>query len=157
MTKDKGYTLIELLFVLGIFSLLCFFSMSSLTGLRQRNEEQVMLDEIKSAIQFAKVQAVNFNQPLYLTALDDLNWSEGIALFRTDYKSHKKTLVQQMAWKHPFWNISFSGVNGLKQIIISSDITQSMSNGRFILKNTLTKKQIVLTLNRLGRIKTKQE
>lgn len=156
MIKDNGYTLIELLFVLGVFSALCLFSMSSLTGLRQRNEEQILLDEMRVVIQFAKVQAVNLNQPLYLTALNS-NWSEGIALFRTDYKSLKKTLVQQWSWKHPSWDIAWSGVNGDKQIIISADIAQSMSNGRFILNNTQTTKQIVLTLNRLGRIKIKQE
>lgn len=156
MIKDKGYTLIELLFVLGVFSALCFFSISSLTGLRHRNEEQVILDEIKSAIQFAKIQAVNLKQPLYLSALDS-NWSEGIGLFRMDYKSLKKILVQQWSWKHTSWDMTWSGVSGGKQIIIFSDIAQSMSNGRFILKNTQTRKQIVLTLNRLGRIKTKQE
>lgn len=62
-------------------------------------------------------------------------------------------LIYQWQWSHPRWDLHWDGASSTKKITFSTYPGQAISNGRFILMNLETHEQIVIILNRLGRIR----
>lgn len=156
--KIKGFTLIEvlitLIFLTGLF-LLSIFSASFLT---YKNERQTIIDEIRTAIQYAKIQATTLGHPVYLVPFDvSLNWSKGMTLIQYNNKKNTSALLYQWQWHHPRWNITWSGVGRPNKIILSNNPVRAISNGQFVLFNSYTKERVVLVLNKLGRVKIKSK
>jgi type IV fimbrial biogenesis protein FimT len=156
--KKNGFTLIEALIALICFAGLSLFGVISASFLKYNHERQVIISEIKAAIQYAKMQAITRSSPLYLTSLDQShNWSNGMKLVQ--YNSAKNTveLLYQWEWHHPRWNITWNGVRSLNKIILSNNPISAMSNGKFVVFNAHTKEQVVIVLNRLGRVNITSE
>lgn len=148
--KFRGFTFIELLFTLTLCSIVTLFCVSSWTYLRQSNERAVLIDELKSVVQYAKMQAINYGQPLVLHSLDkSQDWSSGVLLTSLN----NTEALYQWEWHHRYWHVAWFGANGAKKIVIAEKPGNSMSNGRFVITNTHSQEQILVVLNRLGRIK----
>ena len=151
--KLNGFTLIEVLVTLVLLAVLTLISFNSASFLRHKNERQIIIDELSTAIQYAKIQAISLGHPVSLTALDnELNWSKGMLLTQDNSKKDK-TILYQWQWHHPRWNIVWSGANVSQKIIFSNNPVSAISNGKFVIFDPYTKEQVVIILNRLGRIR----
>ena len=152
--KFKGFTLLELLITVSLFSILMMLGSFSWIHLKQNNELTLLVDEIKNVVHYAKIQALSRGHSLLLSPADhSLNWSNGFVLNQVDKQSKKEELLYQWKWSHYNWSIEWFGANGTKNIIFSDNAAGAMSNGRFVLTNNHTRARVVLVLNRLGRIK----
>lgn len=157
-TGAKGFTLMELLFTLFLISVILLFGVISFTSLVSRNEKQVILDEISVIVHYAKIQAINSGNTLYLSSLDKTaNWSKGAQLIRVIHRSNQPSILYQWQWYHPHWIIKWSGITSSEKIVIAPDPLRAISNGHFNVINPSTKEEIVITLNRLGRVKIEEK
>ncbi|CAM2894523.1 Tfp type 4 fimbrial pilin related signal peptide protein domain [Legionella steigerwaltii] len=152
--KIKGFTLLELLITITLFIGLSIIGIASYTYFINKNERQTIIDELRTAIQYAKIQAVILGNPVYLVPLEgSLNWSNGMALKLLNKQTNQVKQIYQWQWNHPRWDLSWEGVGATNKITFSTYLGQGMSNGRFILMNKVTHEQITVILNRLGRIR----
>ena len=152
--KIKGFTLIEVLITLIFLAGLFLLSITSVSFLRYKNERQTIIDEIRTAIQYAKIQATILGHPVYLAPVDtSLNWSQGMTLTQYNNKKNTSNLLYQWHWNHPRWNITWSGVGALNKITLSNNPVSAISNGQFLLFNSYTKEHVAIILNKLGRVK----
>ncbi|HRD68570.1 MAG TPA: prepilin-type N-terminal cleavage/methylation domain-containing protein [Legionella sp.] len=149
---NKGFTLIELLLSLTIAIFLILSTTNSLSGLLVRNEQQILIDEISQAVNYAKLQSVVLGHKVILSPINN-NWSAGMNLY--DINIPKRVLIYHWEWDHPSLRVDWSGVNQDKTIIFSNNPLDGISNGTFRIINIQTKKQTQIVLNRLGRIKVK--
>lgn len=153
--SSKGYTLLELLITLTLIACLLFVSVTAYTYLSGKNEQQVLIDEITTAVQFARIQALIQKNSVSLAPLDvSLNWSKGMVVNVWSTKTNKFEKINQWQWNHPHWHLAWTGARFSDKVIFSNNPVSAMSNGHFTLTNVQTRQKIVLTLNRLGRIKT---
>ncbi len=152
MNRNSGYTLIEMLITLLALSILLFIGTGSLSNMLNKNEREVIIDELKVAVDFARIQSMTKNIALELIPTGSDDWSPGAQLVKINNKSLKEG-IHEWQWGHPHWAISWHGVNSAKKIKFSPDPLQAISNGRFILQNSGTKERVEVVLNRLGRLK----
>ncbi|MCL9684251.1 GspH/FimT family pseudopilin [Legionella maioricensis] len=158
MMKIKGFTLIEVLITLIFLAGLSLLSISSASFLTYKNERQTLIDEIRTAIQYAKIQAITLGHPVYLAPVDtSLNWSKGMILAQYNNKKNTSAPLYQWRWHHPRWNITWTGAGALNKIMLSNNPVSAISNGQFVLFNSYTKERVVIVLNKLGRIKIKSK
>ena len=156
--KIKGFTLLELLITMFLFIILSFIGIASYSYLLNKNEQQTIIDELRTAIQYAKFQANILGHPVHLAPLDgSLNWTKGMALSVLNKQNNKMELIYQWQWQHPRWNLNWEGVRSTDKIIFSNNPIQAISNGHFTLVNTHTHEQIVIILNRLGRVRVSSQ
>lgn len=152
--KARGFTLLELLITMALFVGLSIIGISSYHYFMRNNEQQIIIDELRTALQYAKIQALIINNPVFLTPLDaSLNWSKGMSLNSLNKKINQVALIYQWQWNHPHWSLDWVGVSSKNKIFFSNNPTQAISNGHFNLINNNTHKQVTLVLNRLGRIR----
>lgn len=154
--EAKGFTLLELLFTLSIIAVLSAVCGVSLSYFTSKNEQQVILDEIRSAIVYAKLQALSLGDQVVLSSLDNTNnWSQGMVLVHFNKKNNNKETLYQWRWHHPHWLLEWSGMNSYNKLILSNNPLTAMSNGHFKLTNIHTNEHLDIVLNRLGRIRIK--
>lgn len=155
MPRNNGFTLMELICTLAVLSLLTFLGIASTSDLLKRNEQQIILDELNTAIKYAKMQAIHINKPMYLFSLNDQgNWAKGMRLQIRNIKTQQFELIHQWQWHHPQWLISWSGINGSDFLQVPSNPSTAIANGSFDLYNIGTGKHLFLKINRLGRVKS---
>lgn len=148
--KLNGFTLLEALITLAILSVLTLICFSSGSFLIHKNEGQIIRDEIETAIQYAKIQAISLGRPVALSPLDkEQNWSKGMKLTL----ENNKDILYQWQWHHPLWNIMWSGAHSANKITISNSAVTAISNGKFALSNSYSRQNITIILNRLGRVR----
>lgn len=153
----KGYTFIEVLVTLIIISGLMLFTLVFSSDFLQKNEQQTLVDELRTAIQYAKMQAIIQGGPVALSPLDRAgNWSTGMTLIKIDKKSKQLQVLHQWQWHHPHWVLHWSGVNKKQAITLSNNPMTAISNGQFHLIHMKSQKEIVLILNRLGRVRVQE-
>lgn len=150
--NTKGFSLIELIFLITLLSIMATLGAVSLTHFKNKNERQVILDEIRTAVLYAKTQALQQGKPVYLTPLDnEHNWAKGMRLRFVDAQ---KQALYQWQWHHPQWHVTWNGARKSNAIIFSNKPAQAISNGKFTITNIQTKENIVVILNRLGRLRS---
>lgn len=150
--KAKGFTLLELLICFTLVTVITLISISSASELVKKNESMRILDELKAAVHYAKLQAVNQGAILVLEALDlEWNWAQGMVLKKGD------AIVHQWQWKHSNWQLRWIGVSGEHLVKLSSSPLQAMSNGRFVLTQNNGKREWSVVLNKLGRLRVEKE
>ena len=155
MKNASGFTLMELIITLIVFSVLALISMGSSLYLTEKNEQQKIVDELKTIVHYAKIQAIQLSAPVYLSPLDpESDWSKGLVLSSKNKTTHHMETLYQWQWHHPRWNLSWSGARTKNTIIFSNNPITAMSNGTFHLTNKRTKQMMDIVLNRLGRVKT---
>ena len=152
--KIKGFTLLELLITMVLLVTLSTIGVASYSYLLQKNEQQTIVDELKTIVQYAKIQALILGKPVFLSSLSDTsNWSDGIVLSVRSTKSNKIEVLYQWKWHHPQWSLTWNGMSASDKVVFSNNPTSAISNGRFTLINFNTHQQVNFILNRLGRIK----
>jgi type IV fimbrial biogenesis protein FimT len=153
MFQSKGFTLLELLFVLFIISILSLIGIFSSYSLVSKTEQQIVLDSLRSAIQYAKIKAIYSGKTVFLSSLDDnANWNEGVKLTQVNRMTQQVSLIHEWQWHYPHWVIDWVGASSSKYIMISADPTNAISNGHFTVFNPYTTERVHLVLNRLGRV-----
>jgi Tfp pilus assembly protein FimT len=154
--KIIGFTLLELLITMAVFVGLSIIGIGSYNYFIQNNEQHIIIDELRTAIQYAKVQAMIKGNPVFLAPLDvSTNWSTGMSLNFLNKKTNQAEIIYQWQWSHPRWILNWVGVSSNNKIIFSNNPTQAISNGHFNLINKTTHEQVTLILNRLGRIRVR--
>lgn len=152
--KIRGFTLLETMLALALLVGLLLLGSWPFFSLIQKNEREMLINDIKTAVQYSKIQAIHLGNPVYLVPFgSNENWSGGMVLARFDQKSNKTELIHQWQWSVNSWNINWKGVDSTNRITISNIPNRAMSNGKFILDNRLTNEKVVVTLNRLGRVR----
>ncbi|CZG10520.1 Tfp pilus assembly protein FimT [Legionella pneumophila] len=152
--KIRGFTLLETILALALLVGLLLLGSWSFFSLIQSNERETLINNIKTAIQYSKIQAIHLGHPIYLLPFgSNKNWSRGMVLAELNQKSNKTELIHQWQWSSNSWTINWKGVDSTHRIIISNIPNRAMSNGKFILDNRRTNEKIVMTLNRLGRVR----
>lgn len=88
VSREQGNTLLETLLVISILSLLLLCSIPSLNQFLTRTEQEISLDRIKNAIEFAKNEAFRRNKTISLCPSHNKssctygdNWAAGFILF----------------------------------------------------------------------------
>ena len=155
--KFKGFTLIELLFVMILFATLTVLSVVTSSYFTARNEQQTLTDEIKNLVQYAKIQAVALGTTINIEPLDSsFDWSKGIKLTKFNKTIKQDQVLYQYQWHHRHWHVTWSGIHSPNKIIVSNNPITAISNGHFELYNIQTKVNVILILNRLGRVRIKE-
>ncbi len=147
MIKQRAFTLIELLLSLALVAILLLFSLPSTSFMNEKNQIEVIQNDIKAAVLFAKTQAVITGKNIILAPLhDSQDWSNGMQLMQAD------KLLQEWRWKSSGIHISWHGFQSSHYLLFSADISQNAVNGFFEIKNN-TQRSFKLVINRLGRIR----
>ncbi len=151
--NEQGISFIELLTALIIFGILCGYSLSFMPGLYKKNQLQVIADEIKEAIHYAKIEALLNAHTVTLTPLSEHDdWSAGMLLF-VDNKTHsytpKTTLIREWHWHSGGLHVTWHGFESTHYLRFSADLMSRGSNGHFIVEDSAMN-QIKLVVNRLG-------
>jgi len=154
--RNDGFSLIELLTTLVIFAILCGYSLSFLSSLQKKDQLQVMANEIKQAIHFAKMEALAHAHTVTLTPLSgQKDWSAGMMLF-VDKPRHrnveKSSLIREWHWQHPGLIITWHGFESTDYIRFSPDLITRAANGYFLVEDKANQR-IKLMLNRLARVR----
>lgn len=159
MAKDLGVTLFELLICLSIFAVIAFYVSPFPIYFYKDKELEVITEEIKEAVQFAKFESILRGERLILLSINNNDWSSGMRLYSAvkDFKTNKvdKKLIREWQWKNFNGVITWKGFQSEKYLIFMPQISQCAINGNFIVE-ILKQKKIVLTVNRLGRIEIKK-
>lgn len=150
----KGFTLIESVITCALIILLGLIANSSTTHWLGTNDSQMVIDEIKAAVHYAKIQALLRDQPVFLTPIS--HWSGGIELHYLNPKTHSQERLYQWQWHHPRLLINWVGMGSTDRIVLSNNPLHAISNGRFIIKNLRTQDEKHIILNRLGRIRVSE-
>lgn len=154
MNKDKGFTLIELLFSFALLGILLLMSFYSSTNVALKNDQKLLIDDIRTAIDYAKIQAIILHSRISLKAINgSSNWSDGMALYWVNQKKHKIEQLYQWEWHHPQWLVTWSGAKEQNSLVFSDKPLNAMSNGTFDLYNIQSKRHMKIIVNRLGRVK----
>lgn len=152
--KIRGLTLLELVITLAIFTGLVLIGSKSFIFLTQKNERQILINNIKTAVQYSKIQAIIIGKSVYLTPLNlTENWSKGMMLVSFNEITKKMDVIHQWQWNLRYWNVNWIGVDSVNRIGLSQSPSHAISNGKFILDNWHTHEKVMITLNRLGRVK----
>jgi type IV fimbrial biogenesis protein FimT len=156
MTKSLGLTLIECLLSLFLLSMLFMSALPSVSGLLQKNQMQVLQDDLKSAIFYARSQALIRNQPILLTPLSETNdWSEGITVF-VDNETHRyasdSEILFQWHWSYSDVRVTYHGFQANQALRFVPEISQNAVNGYFLIQNQY-QQGIKVVINRFGRVR----
>lgn len=153
--RNPGFTLIELLVCLAILCTLFFFVPIS-SHFFQKNQAEVVSEEIKNAIRYARNVALIKGIPLTLAPLPGKSdWSDGMVLFVDNPKHQydvREKLIYQWQWHHPGIQVEWKGFRSTHYLTFSTHLTHSTANGAFyILGNHIVQRKLII--NRLGRIR----
>ncbi|KTD41179.1 GspH/FimT family pseudopilin [Legionella parisiensis] len=152
--KVKGFTLLELVITMSLFLGLSMVGIGSYTYFMRKNEQKALIDELRTAIQYAKMQAIILGNSVYLAPIDaTCSWSKGMILSFLNKETNTIEPIYQWQWSHPRWELNWEGVSATNKIVFSTYPGQAISYGRFILINKNTHEQFIIILNRLGRIR----
>lgn len=124
--------------------------------MHQKNQVQVVQDNIKSALRYAKMHALTTGHRVILTPLQHSNdWSDGMLLF-LDNAKHRytpdDTLIHEWHWQSPGIEVTWKGFQSNHYLLFSADVSQNAVNGTFFIKsdsNSIAK----IVINKLGRIR----
>jgi len=149
-----GISLIEMLIVVLVLGILASFSPLFLQGIVQKNQIHVVADEIKIALQFAKIEALAKAQSIALTPLPGhTDWSDGMALC-IDNKQHQcfsgTELIREWHWYHKGLQVNWSGFESSHYLRFTPDLMERTANGYFTVMDQ-SQKPVKLVVNRLGR------
>lgn len=145
---QKGFTLFELIFVLGMVACICMFALPDNNQLYKKNELVLLEENLSASLRYAKITALAQGKELFLAPLEAKNWASGIAL----YTQKEKKLLYQWCWKFPGWQVSWKGFRGDEYLPIAVNPQNFAINGQFNLLHKATGDRVFLSVNRLGRI-----
>ena len=143
-TKN-GFSLLELLLVLSLMVTIGLWSAPAWHSVYQSIRMHLMVSDIKTAIQCAKIQAMVYHQPIQLSPLVASNdWSKGIAVRLNDH------ILQAWPWSVQGVSLTWHGFQSSSGLLFSSDSARNAVNGVFLIQSDHDK--IKLVVNRLARV-----
>lgn len=153
--NPHGFTFIELLATLALLAVALCFCLPISSAFHKKNQTQVIIDEIKQAIELAKTEALLTGDRLILTSLTENDWSSGMVLFKDTAPQDKRTpkeLLHKWQWQTKGIRLTWYGFQSKHYLLFTPEIGSNTVNGYFLLKNAL-QQQYKLVVNRLGRVK----
>ncbi|BFM08993.1 GspH/FimT family pseudopilin [Halioxenophilus aromaticivorans] len=81
MVNQKGFTLVELLIVIAIVAILAVVAVPNFNETMQRNRMVANANEILSAIQYARAEALRQGGRVFLAPVDGTNWPNGLVVY----------------------------------------------------------------------------
>ncbi len=152
---SAGFTLIELLIALSIFIAVGYLGLSFIPDMYKKNQFEHIVDDIRGAIRFARVEALLTGDSLILThPADSPNWSSGLVLWR-DFLTPKvkgdRQLIYDWRWKSKDISVTWHGFQSNDALQFNPDISRNAVNGYFLIEHKL--KKVKLVINRIGRMK----
>ncbi len=144
--QQAGLTLIELLLSLGLVALMCCITYAWIGDPNQHLKQ--VADELRGAIQFSRLQALDQGEPLRLMPLQDSeDWSSGMMLC-TERQPNR--VIHQWYWGFNGLLVSWRGFQSTHYLRFTPHLSNSVINGTFTLKHR--KQQMTLWVNRMGRV-----
>lgn len=146
--RCSGFTLIELLIYSGVLCILLMISIRVSVDLYQKKHADIIANDIKSAIRYARNVTFDNDVPMTLSPLPDTrDWSMGMIL-HTD----KDKIVYQWQWNYAGVRVAWRGFRSNNYITFSPVLRQSTANGHFNIVTTRQYKK-ELIVNRLGHVR----
>lgn len=141
---------------LCIVAIISLFGCSSLLTLYRKNQLEVLINEVKAAIVFAKNQSILSNQNLVLSPLPgSIEWADGMLLF-ADNKEHRYhsgiKIIHEWHWNRNNINLQWHGFRSNTYLIFSSDLRKNLCNGHFEITSP-SHAPMMIWVNRLGRVR----
>ncbi|MDI9819889.1 MULTISPECIES: GspH/FimT family protein [unclassified Legionella] len=153
MRNIRGITLLELLIYLGLSGFILFMCLPSWSPFLHKNQLNLVVDELNSAIHYARNMALVSESALLLAPLPHKDWSEGMILFvdnpKHQYESGDK-LLYQWQWTHPGVQLSWKGFQSNDYLLFSNDLNHAALSGHFDIVSEFA--HVKLVVNRFGRI-----
>lgn len=138
----------ELSITLAAVGILATVGLTTNAYFTQKNEQQRLVDDLKNAIEFSKLQAIQLGKPVTLEPIDpNQNWAQGLVL------NTKEKVLYQWQWHYPLWILQWVGVRSTNKITFSNNPVNAISNGTFHLSHVGSNLGVDLVLNRLGRVR----
>ncbi len=160
----SGFTLVELLFTIGLLMVLIAVLTPSLADLTRQNQIQTISAKFSQALQLTRNEAIKRNTKMALcksnsgTQCDNsLNWEDGFILFNDlngDGKVNRSETVFRVYEKLPA-GITLRGNSNIKNRITYKPTGDSTSMGRFVIcaSGELQNSEVIF-INGTGRIRT---
>lgn len=157
---SAGFTLIECLWVLFIIGVLSCFTFFSMTGLLQKNQFQVIADDIKFAVHMAKIQSLVHMHPVILgpPCGHHQDWSKGMVLLLDNLEHHcisQTQIIREWHWDHPGLEVHWRGFESKDYLRFTPDIARRSVNGYFLIKN-LSHDPKRVVINRIGKVRVEK-
>ena len=147
--KIAGFTWIELLMSLTLFALLLLMGIPYTTHFLQKNQAEVIKDEIKSAIRFSRLRALSEGQDLVLMPMAASNdWSGGMQLMKRGLR------IFEWHWASPQIHVRWQGFQSNHFLRFAADVSRYATNGSFFIQSP-SRPVVTLVVNRLGRVQSK--
>jgi prepilin-type N-terminal cleavage/methylation domain-containing protein len=154
VVKKQGFSLIELLLGLSLLAALFVCGLLVAPSLYQTNKIQTVAYTLKTAINFAKTEALSTGESLVLAPLSASDWSKGMVLF-VDHAHHHQwtpdvTSLHEWRWSDPNLRVIWRGFQSDNYLLFSPEMSRYAVNGYFLIFNK--SQRIQLVVNRLGRV-----
>lgn len=81
MRKQHGFTLVELMVILGVVGITVAFGLPRISGMLENNRVAAGLNNLSAHLSYARSEAVNRSQPVMVTPLVPGNWATGWVVF----------------------------------------------------------------------------
>ncbi len=155
-SKQSGFTLIEVITAIVIMGILCALTPSVLPLLLKKNQTLVIVDDIKQAVQYAKLEALSKAHTVILTPLsEDNRWSAGMVLCLDNPNHHcakGDERIRQWQWHSPMVRVLWRGMESQDYLRITPTLVNRIASGHFIVKETHGS-ETRLVVNRLARVR----
>lgn len=150
MQSNKGFTLIEIFFVVLFMSIALFFAMPFGFDFFYKNQEKILIKSLKEAVLEANMNAILEGVPFVLAGINE-DWSAGLIMYRDTYH-HRLNREEDILFTWKFrrgTHLEWHGFQSNERIIFSKEPSEARSNGTWTY-SIADKIKGVIHLNRHG-------
>jgi len=160
MTKQRGFTLIELMVILAVVATVAAFGVPQIQSIMQNNRVVAALNSLSAHMQYARSEAIKRAADISIMADDPglINWHQGWIVFIDDDTDGiadpgEEKLRQVDALEIP--NVTITGTN--RNLTFTADgSTTATFDYIIILSDSKTGTQYTITILSSGKISTKK-
>ena len=141
MDRARGYSLVGLLISIAISTILLGIGIPSMAGLVQSNRITTQLNDFRSELNYARIEAIQRNQNVVICKSSDrehcstdYDWHDGWIVFIDVDKDHRYTPADVLLRSHgalrPGLKINYRG-SGFSHYVVFRGIGTTSTNGTF--------------------------